>query len=51
MGFAGGGSASNVNVAVPINNYMPVVIGGTLKTGNVGNGAINQTGSATATGG
>ena len=51
MGIAGGGSASSVNVAVPINNYMPVVIGGTLTTGDVGNGAITQDGKATATGG
>ena len=41
MGIAGGGASSNVNVAIPINNYLPVVIGGTLTTGNVGNGPIN----------
>ena len=51
MGVAGGGSASNVNIAAPINNYMPVVIGGTLKSGDVGNGPITQSGTATATGG
>ena len=49
--FAGGGSSSSVNIAAPINNYMPVVIGGTLSSGNVGNGPINQTGSSSATGG
>ena len=51
MGVAGGGSSSSTNIAVPINNYMPVVIGGTLTSGDVGNGPINQTANSSATGG
>ena len=51
MGVAGGGSSSQTNIAVPINNYLPVVIGGTLTTGDVGNGPITQSGTSSATGG
>ena len=46
------GHASNVQVATPITNYMPVVIGGKLEqNGAVGNGPINFKSSTSAKGG
>uniref|UniRef100_A0A7S3N346 Proteinase inhibitor I42 chagasin domain-containing protein n=1 Tax=Strombidium inclinatum TaxID=197538 RepID=A0A7S3N346_9SPIT len=46
-----GGHASSSSVATPITNYTPVVIGGTINSGSVGNGDINQATSSKATGG
>ena len=46
------GHANNVQVATPITNYMPVVIGGTLEqNGAVGNGPINFSSNTSAKGG
>ena len=47
----GGGQATSTSVAVPITNYTPVVIGGTINSGSVGNAGISQNTTSKATGG
>jgi len=46
-----GGTAQTVGAGIQVNNVTPVVIGGTLKTGTIGNAGIDTSVSSVAEGG